>query len=254
MDPVFFGILLSVIAGLSTAIGSAVVFFVKKLKNSYLAFSLAFSTGVMLTVSFIELLPSGIRTHGHFWSIALFFFGAGFVFLIDYLIPHEYIMEKVSKEKSVDSRLLKAGLFTAVGLAIHNLPEGFAVFAGAMHSAELGIITAIAIAIHNIPEGIAVSIPIYFATKNKEKAFLISFLSGIVEPIGAVVGALVLLPFMSEELIGASLAIVAGIMVCICFAELLPAAVSYSNGNSRLMLAGLFLGSILMGVTLAVLV
>ncbi len=252
MDPVFVGLILAFFAGISTVIGSAVVFFIKEMKSSYLTFSLAFSTGVMITVSFIELLPEGIQTIGYSNALFLFFGGATVVFLIDYFIPHEYIMEKVSKKRK-NSKLLKTGLFVGLGLAIHNFPEGFAVFAGNLESLELGIIMAIAIAMHNIPEGIAVSIPVYFATKKKRKAFFVSFLSGIAEPIGALIGALVLLPFLSEALIGASLAFVAGIMVFICFDELLPTAMNHCKGNAHLMTFGFLLGSIVMGITLSLL-
>ena len=253
MDAIATGLLLALFAGLSTTIGSAIVFLIKKPKNNYLAFSLAFSTGVMITVSFIELLPVGIDKIGYANALAIFFGGAFLIFLIDYLVPHEYIMEKVSNAKGRSSKLLKTGLFAALGLAIHNFPEGFAVFAGSLQSIELGVVLAIAIAIHNIPEGIAVSIPVYFATKNKRKAFMISFFSGVAEPIGALIGALILLPFLSAELIGGSLAFVAGIMVYICIDELLPTAVIYAKGNSHLMTFGFLLGSIVMGATLALL-
>ncbi|PIN98371.1 MAG: zinc transporter ZupT [Candidatus Diapherotrites archaeon CG10_big_fil_rev_8_21_14_0_10_31_34] len=253
MNVILTGLILALFAGLSTTIGSAVVFFIKEMKTSYLAFSLAFSTGVMITISFIEMLPKGIEAIGYEKAIIMFFGGAGIIFLVDYFIPHEYILEKVSNVKKQDAKLLKTGLFVGLGLAIHNFPEGFAVFAGNLHSAETGIIMAIAIAIHNIPEGIAVSIPVYFATKKKRKAFFVSFLSGMAEPLGAIIAALILLPFLSDSVIGASLAFVAGIMVFICFDELLPTAKKYCNGNSHLMIFGLLIGSLVMGATLVIL-
>lgn len=253
MDPIVVGLLLALFAGLSTTIGSAIVFVIKEVKESYLAFSLAFSVGVMITVSFIELLPSGIEIIGFTNALIAFFVGSIFIALIDYFVPHEYIMEKVSKSNR-HPLVLKTGLFAAFGLAIHNFPEGFAVFAGSLQSLELGIILAIAIAIHNIPEGIAVSIPVYFATKSKSKAFMISFFSGLAEPIGALIGALILLPFLSPHLIGVSLAFVAGTMVYICVDELIPTAVKYSKGNSHLMTFGYLFGSLVMGVTLVMLV
>ena len=245
--------MLAFVAGLATTIGSAVVFFIKEMKGSYLAFSLAFSTGVMITVSFIELLPEGIESIGYSNALIAFFVGAVFVALLDHFIPHEYIMEKVTKTKQTNTKLTKTCSLVAIGLAIHNFPEGFAVFAGNLKSFELGLTMTLAIAIHNIPEGIAVSIPVYFATKKKRKAFFVSFLSGITEPIGALIGALILLPFLSDGVIGASLAFVAGIMVYICIDELLPTAMKYSEGNSHLMTFGFLIGSIVMGISLSLL-
>lgn len=261
MDTILFGILLALFAGIATALGSAIVFFIKELKNSYLAFSLAFSTGVMITVSFIELLPMGIDIIGFGKALVLFFAGTIVIFLIDYFIPHEYIMERVLKPKKGNEKeqneknhaLLKVGWLTALGLAIHNFPEGLAVFAGNLYSITFGITIAIAIAIHNITEGIAISIPIFFATQKKRQAFIISFFSGIAEPIGAILGAIILLPILSQELIGGSLAFVAGVMVYICMDELLPTAVRYSEGNSHLMTFGFLLGSGVMSATLVML-
>lgn len=250
MDVILTGLLLSLLAGLSTAIGGALVFLIKDCKKSYLAFALAFATGVMLTVSFIELLPTGIGSIGYVTALALFFIGAAAAFLIDHFIPHDYILEKASKGDDFNPQLFRVGLFAALGLAIHNFPEGFAVFAGNMNSLGLGIVIAIAVAIHNIPEGFAVSMPVYCATKNKRKAFFISFLSGIVEPIGALFAALVLLPFLSAQLIGASLALVAGIMVYICIDELLPAAYASADGKQHTMTFAFLLGSLVMGATL----
>jgi len=253
MDVILTGLLLSLFAGLSTAIGGMLVFLIKDFKKCYLAFSLAFATGIMITVSFIELLPTGIESIGYSNALIAFFAGTVMAFLIDYFVPHNYVMEKVSKGKNFNPRLFRVGLLIALGLAIHNFPEGFAVFAGNLNSLGLGIVIAIAIAIHNIPEGFAVSMPVYYATKNKRKAFLISFLSGIAEPVGAVIAAIVLLPFLSAQLIGASLAFVAGIMVYICIDELLPTAYACAGGKQHTMTFAFLLGSLIMGITLILL-
>ena len=130
MDILIIGILLAFLAGLSTTIGSLMVFFIKDLKPSYLAFSLAFSTGVMITLSFIELLPEGMEAIGYGNGLFWFFLGAAIIFLIDYFVPHEHIMERVSKSRGYNPKLLKTGAFIALGMAIHNFPEGFAVFVG----------------------------------------------------------------------------------------------------------------------------
>lgn len=253
MDAIITGLLLSLLAGLSTTIGSAVVFFIKGFNKCNLAFSLAFSTGVMITLSFIELLPQGIELLGYTTGLIMFFVGAALAFIIDYIVPHRYIMEKSKNNHDFNPKLFRVGLFVAIGLAIHNLPEGVAVFTGSLQSLQLGLIIAIAIAMHNIPEGISVAMPIYYATKNRNKAFYISFLSGITEPIGAILAALILLPFLSAQVIGASLAVVAGIMVYICIDELLPTAYQCSDKKSHNMTFAFLLGSILMGVTLILL-
>lgn len=211
MNIVLTALLLSFLAGISTTIGGAIAFFIKKPTYKILSLTLGFSAGVMISVSFVELLKNSIDDIGFIYANIAFFVGILIIFLIDFLIPHEYIAEKV---KAKDKKLMKTGLLTALGIAIHNFPEGLVVFAGSLYSIKFGILLAIAIAIHNIPEGISVSIPIFYATKNRKKAFFYSFLSGICEPIGAIIAAIFLLPFI-KSFIGATLAFVAGIMVFI---------------------------------------
>jgi len=144
--------------------------------------------------------------------------------------------------------LLKTGLFVALGIGIHNFPEGMAAFAGALEDPALGIAIAVAIAIHNIPEGLAVSAPVYAATGSRGKAFLWSFLSGVAEPIGAGLAALVLMPFLSEMVLGFVLASVAGIMVFISLDELVPVARSF--GEEHLSIVGIVAGMMVMALSL----
>ena len=129
-----------------------------------------------------------------------------------------------------------------------NFPEGIATFTAALAEPSLGVAIAIAIAIHNIPEGIAVSVPIFYATGDRKKAFLYSFTSGISEPVGALVGYLVLAPIMSPAVFGILFAGVAGIMVFISLDELLPAAEQY--GEHHLCIYGLISGMIVMALSL----
>ena len=241
-------LLLSFLAGISTTIGSMIALFVKKPTHKILGFTLGFSAGVMINVSFVELLTKSIDGIGFLHANFAFFVGMAMIFAIDILIPHEYIAEKA---KSGDPKLMRTGILTALGIAVHNFPEGFATFAGSLYSIEVGVLLAVAIAIHNIPEGMSVFIPIFYATRNKSKAFLYSFASGIFEPIGAVIGAAFLLPFMTDYLISSVLAFVAGIMIYISFDELLPAAHKY--GKEHIVAMGVISGMAVMMFSLIML-
>ncbi|MFA5251754.1 MAG: zinc transporter ZupT [Phycisphaerae bacterium] len=253
-------ILLTVAAGLGTGIGSAIAYFIRKPKIVYLAFLLGLSAGVMIYVSFMELMPSALQAVGKLWSLAAFFVGIAAMGLVDILVPE---FEHPNQWQTADcedkppaanlekSRLMRTGLFTALAIGIHNFPEGLATFTSAITDLHLGIFIAIAIAIHNIPEGIAVSVPILYATGDKKKAFFYSFLSGMSEPVGAIVGYVVLLPFLTPALLAALLAFVAGVMVYISLDELLPMAHRYGHGH--LVIAGVVLGMFVMAVSLLML-
>ena len=163
--------------------------------------------------------------------------------------PHEMKqIESLSLDSSQPKQLMRLGVFTAVAIAIHNFPEGLATFVSALQEPSIAIPIVFAIAIHNIPEGVAVSVPIYQATGSKRKAFLYSFLSGLAEPAGALLGWLVLRPFMNDTVFGLLFGGVAGIMVFISFDELLPAAKEY--GEHHLSIYGLISGMAVMAVSL----
>jgi len=238
---------LTFLAGLSTGIGSLFALFIKDFKKSYLQFSLGLSAGVMVYVSFVELLGASIEEIGFLKGNLAFFAGIFFIMLIDYLIPHDYLEEHV-KSDFKDKKLLSAGMMTTLGIAIHNFPEGLAVFMSSIGDIKLGIALAVAIAIHNIPEGIAVAMPIYFATKSRKKAFWYSLLSGIAEPIGALVGILFLSPFLSVSFMSFLLAFVGGIMVFISFDELLPLA--FQHEESHISISGIIIGMLVMALSL----
>jgi len=211
--------------------------------------TLGFSGGVMILVSFVELLQGGIEAIGFGPAHLAFFGGMVIMFLIDALIPHDYMAEHHhTQDDPSKSRLLKTGLFVALGIGIHNFPEGMASFAGALEDRSLGIAIAAAIAMHNIPEGLAVSAPVYAATGSRGKAFLWSFLSGVAEPLGAAIAALILMPFLNEVLLGYVLAAVAGIMVFISLDELVPVARSF--GEEHLSIVGVMLGMAVMALSL----
>ncbi|WP_415716154.1 zinc transporter ZupT [Maridesulfovibrio sp.] len=277
-DNALFAFGLTAFAGLSTGIGSALAFFAKRTNPQFLSVSLGFSAGVMIYVSFMEImvkakdaLQASMGLVAGTWAAVLAFFGGiVFIALIDKLVPsyenpHEMhrIEEMNSKTlaqevlagqglaiESAESKrkLLRMGTMAALAVGIHNFPEGLATFTAALSDPNLGIAIAVAIAIHNIPEGIAVSVPIYYATGDKKKAFLYSFLSGLAEPVGATVGYLLLMPFMSKTVFGIIFAGVAGIMVFISLDELLPAAEEY--GEHHLSIYGLVSGMAVMALSL----
>jgi ZIP family zinc transporter len=253
---VIFAFLLTLLAGLSTGIGSLIAYFIKKPKTIYLSFSLGFSAGVMIYVSFVELLPRAIITVGQFTSVIGFFVGILLIALIDMMIPesrnpHHYKEMPDALTVKVDKTLLRTGLFMALAIAIHNFPEGLSTFGTTLSDVRLGVIIALAIAIHNIPEGISVSVPIFYATGDRKKAFRYSFLAGLAEPVGAVIGFVILLPFLSPALLSSLLAFVAGIMVYISIDELLPMAHRY--GHSHTVILGFILGMALMAASLFIL-
>lgn len=244
-----FALLLSALAGLSTTLGSLLGIFVRKPGPRFMTLTLGFSGGVMILVSFVELLQGGIEAVGFGLAHLAFFGGMGTMFLVDFLIPHDYMAEHHRTEKGArKDRLLKTGLFVALGIGIHNFPEGMATFAGALEDPALGVAIAIAIAIHNIPEGLAVSAPVYAATGSRAKAFWWSFLSGVAEPVGAGLAALVLMPFLNEAVLGFVLAAVAGIMVFISLDELVPVARSF--GEEHLAIVGVVVGMAVMAFSL----
>jgi ZIP family zinc transporter len=267
-SPVLTAFLLTLGAGLATGIGSAMALFVRKRDTRILAIAMGFAAGVMLYVSFAELFPLakerlslayGDKTGA--WLAAISFFGGiGLIALIDRFVPsmenpHEFSdVEALEQDgdallKTEKSRkLLRTGMITALALGIHNFPEGMATFAGALDDPKLGMAIAFAIAIHNIPEGLAVSVPIYYATGNRRRAFWLSFLSGLAEPVGALVGYFLLLQFFDDTVFGLAYGAIAGIMTFIALDQLLPAAEEY--GEHHLSVYGLVSGMAVMAVSL----
>ena len=252
-----FPLLLTLLAGLATGIGSAIAFFAHRTNVRFLSFSLGLSAGVMIYVSFVELFAESQALLTAQWgatagvsATVACFFG-----VIDRLVPsfenpHEMHSVEEMNRRPHDRKLMRMGLMTALVIGIHNFPEGIASFMSAIDNPTLGIAIAAAIAIHNIPEGIAVSVPIYYATGSRRKAFLLSLSSGLAEPIGALLAYAVLLPFLSPTLLGGLFGFVAGIMVFISLDELLPAAEEY--GEHHISIYGVVTGMALMAVSLIV--
>jgi ZIP family zinc transporter len=289
---------LTIFAGLATGVGSAIAFFAKRTDYRFLSVATGFSAGVMLYVSFVEILFKGQESltlaYGDYWArwinVASFFAGIGLIAVIDNLIPsaenpHETHTERETAplhdkfaplpdfdaiaadpadatagahdHGSHRKKLMRMGLFTAIAIAIHNFPEGLATFLAALEDPSLGVAIAVAVALHNIPEGISVSVPIFYATGNRKKAFLYSLLSGLSEPIGAAIAYIALLFFVGDEsgvippqIMGALFGGVAGIMVYISLDELLPASRAYGKGHDSLF--GLIAGMAVMALSLLI--
>ena len=267
---VLFAFALTFFAGLATGIGSLIALLARRTNTRFLSLALGFSAGVMIYVSFVEIFAKaqGVltqamgKTAGSWTTVAAFFGGVALIALIDKLVPsyenpHEmHSIEEMElgqsnlprNEAHNFAKLRRTGIFAALAIAIHNFPEGLATFTAALSEPALGVAIAVAIAIHNIPEGIAVSIPLFYATGSRRKAFLYSFLSGLTEPVGALVGYVLLMPFFTPTVFGVLFAGVAGIMVFISLDELLPAAEEF--GEHHMAIYGLVAGMAVMALSL----
>jgi ZIP family zinc transporter len=259
---------ITLVAGLATGIGSLIAFVTHRTNNRLLALGLGFSAGVMIYLSFMEIMPEaidpltvqfGART-GYSIAVISFFFGILLSALIDYFVPscenpHEYQFVETPKchrrhghRDHSQQRLYRMGVFVAIAIVIHNIPEGIATFFASLRDPRLGISLGIAIMLHNIPEGIAVSMPFYYATGSRKKAFIYSSLSGFAEPLGALVGYCILSPFLNDTIFNILLAGIAGIMIYISLDELLPAA--EECGEHHLCIWGLIGGMAIMAMSL----
>ena len=251
-------LLMTLFAGLSTAIGGGIAFVVKKNNLKALSIGLGFSAGVMIFLSFNEIIPEAAKMlelnfpNDHNWIVYLgFIIGIIVAILIDYFLPdHIDTEELMHPDVPGNNRhmLKRAGLFTAIAICVHNFPEGMATFLTTTQDITLGFSVALAIAIHNIPEGISVALPMYHVTGKKRYAMLYAALSGITEPIGALVGMFVFSIFLPQALIGALMSAVAGIMIYIAFDTLLPLAKEY--GNWHLSMIGIVSGILFIWISL----
>ncbi len=256
---------LTLIAGLSTGLGGLIAFFTKRDNIHFLTIALGFSAGVMLFVSFIDIFPSALEgfstryaDNAMFATCLAFFGGMALIALIDFIIPegenpHEMnYVEQIGHNHNIRDthKFHRMGVMLALSIAIHNFPEGLATFAVSLSGLDIALPIVIAIALHNIPEGIAVAVPIYQASGSRWKALLYSLLSGLSEPLGALVGFLILMPFWNTTIESAVLGITAGIMVYISIDELLPTSERY--GHHHLSIIGVVAGMIFMALSLII--
>ncbi|MDI9498146.1 MAG: zinc transporter ZupT [Bacillota bacterium] len=266
----FRAFLMTLIAGLATGVGGLMAVRRRRLDQRFLSLALGFSAGVMIYVSFVEMLPKAQESlSGHYgeaagpWVATLAFFaGIGLIALIDHVIPeaenphepkdwNDMDPEAAGQPEQKRQALLRMGLFSALAISIHNFPEGFATFMSALEDPALGLSITVAIAIHNIPEGISVAVPVYYATNSRRRALRYAFLSGVAEPLGALVGFLLLRPWLDARLLGLVFAAVAGIMVYISLDELLPSAEKYGCHHHAIM--GVVSGMAVMALSLLIL-
>lgn len=236
-------LILSLLAGLSTIIGAFILFFSKAENKKLITFALSYSAGVMITVSFTDLFISAEETlskhngniKGVLYSLLFLLIGALMALLIDKFIP-----EAPKTNDNTNEKLYRVGFVSMIALMIHNFPEGIATFISGYENTSLGISIALAIALHNIPEGISIAMPIYYSTKSKFKAFKYTLYSGLAEPLGAFLAFLFLRPYINDIILSITFALVAGIMLYISFAELIPAARRYKYHS--IYLFSIFLG------------
>jgi ZIP family zinc transporter len=287
MSNVWIALGLTLFAGMATGIGSAIAFTAKRTNYRFLSVATGFSAGVMIYVSFVEIFIKGVDAltarYGDYWghwvNAASFFVGVALIAVVDNLIPSAENPHETHSEEEMaplhdvsasqpdlaadveapghghNHKLLRMGMFTALAIAIHNFPEGLATFLAALQDPTLGLAIAVAIALHNIPEGISVSVPIFYATGDRKKAFFYSLLSGLSEPVGAVIAYLALRFLVGDEsgvipseVMGVLFGVVAGIMVYISLDELLPTSRAYGKGHDSLL--GLIAGMMVMALSL----
>ncbi len=291
MNEVWIAMGLTLLAGMATGIGSIIAFTAKRTNYRFLSVATGFSAGVMLYISFVEIFYKGVASlveeYGSYWghwiNAASFFGGMLMIGMIDQLVPtaenpHETRAEEettmlrdsyapapnpdgeistVEGYNNIRShqKLLRMGLFTALAIGIHNFPEGLATFLSALQDPKLGVAIAVAIALHNIPEGISVSVPIFYATGDRRKAFTYSLISGLAEPVGAGIAYLAIRLFMCgekglipQQVMGILFGVIAGIMVYISLDQLLPTSRAYGKGHDSIF--GLVAGMAIMAVSL----
>ncbi|MCP1660977.1 zinc transporter ZupT [Neisseria perflava] len=252
-----FGITLA--AGLFTVLGSGMVMFSKNPNPRALAFGLAFAGGAMVFVSLTEIFNKSSAAFaegygadkGFAYATFAFLVGLSGIALIDHLVPnpHETLDPHDPKFKENQrNHVARVGLMAALAITAHNFPEGLATFFATLESPSLGLPLAFAIAIHNIPEGISIAAPVYFATRNKKLTVLACLVSGLAEPLGAVLGYTLLKPFLSPAAFGSVFGFISGIMVFLALDELLPSAKRYSDGHETVY--GLTSGMAVMALSL----
>ncbi|MBR1413848.1 MAG: ZIP family metal transporter [Bacilli bacterium] len=237
-------LIISSIAGLSTVLGSIVIFLKFKSNNinKFIVFCLSFSLSIMIGISITDLIPNAsysIITNYNLTKgilICLLPFLCGIILI-------SYLTNKIDKYKYTSNDLYKLGILSMITLMLHNLPEGIATFMSSYNNINLGIKLSVAIMLHNIPEGISIAVPIYYATNNRLLAIKKAFISGLAEPLGAILAFIFLHNYINDSLINIVLILVAGIMITLSINEILPQALKYKE--NKYIYLGLLIGAII---------
>lgn len=243
---VVYSLLISSFAGISTLLGGLVVYFKFKDKNGFIAFALSFSLSVMISLSIFELLPDSFITLSSRFGLLV-----GIIFTTVMFLIGKFLVTKINKKLTLlqnKDNLYRVGLLSMIALMLHNFPEGIATFMASYNDLSAGISLGIAIMLHNIPEGISISVPIYYATGSKKRGVIYSLISGLAEPLGAILAFIVLKNYINDVTIALVLVIVAGIMITISINEMLPEVNSYNKKNISIL--GMIIGVILVIVNL----
>lgn len=256
---------LTTIVGLSMGLGSLMSFFVKETNKRFLALSLSFSAGIMIYVSFMAILPEGMELiesyygdHNSFIALGGFFGGMLITAIVEKLVHkfgghyhgHDHDDHAHDHEHEDGEHLSKLGLMSAVAIAIHNLPEGLAIFTAGLKDISVAIPIAAAVILHNIPLSIAISVPIFYSTGSKKKAFMYSLLVGLCQPLGAILGYLILSNFFNDLVFGILFSVVAGIMVFVSLDELLPS--SQKHEDHHISVYGAIAGMAVMALSMSI--
>jgi len=234
---------LSTLAGLATGLGGLIVI-IRKPGEKLLGFLMGLAAGIMIVLSFLQLMFQAIKISNLLFAASGFVTGSLILFFLDFLLPHQHF--SVSEKGIIDPRMFKSGLLIAIGISLHNLPEGIAVALGYSYVPEIGVLIAIAIALHNIPEGVAIALPLHTSGASKWTAFRLALFSGLIEPLGALIAAMFLLTF--RNIVPFGLAFAAGVMVFITLDELIP--VAHEHGHEHFTSLGVIIGCICMLVLL----
>ena len=242
MNNTILSFLITSLAGFTTLIGIIPCFIKDKYKNYVISSSLAFSSGVMLSMSLLSLIPETIILLNKILTGYIVFFITLFFIILGIIISH-YTSETVDELIS-NNKLYKLGIISIIVLVLHNIPEGITTFISSTINTSLGLKLAIAISLHNIPEGIAIAVPIYYSTKNILKALSYTIIAGFSELLGAILAYLFISKYVTTLSLAIILALTAGIMIYISIYELLPNSLEYKNNKGTIV--SFIIGFILM--------